>query len=118
LARGNHKSARGHEATKLLEMLNDEVKCGWQLPLPKEAALELLPHCEVAPLGVVSQTTLGADGTKETKLRLTHEERRLGPLRVERSPTMGPADERSGGQRQRTCPPRGRIREGFHDVGR
>ena len=72
LARGNHKSARGHEA-KLLEMLKDEVKRGWQLPLPKEAALEL-PHCEVAPLGVVSQTTLGADGTKETKLRLTHDQ--------------------------------------------
>jgi hypothetical protein len=48
LARGNHKSARGHEA-KLFEMLKYEVKRGWQLPLPKEAALEL-PHCEVAPL--------------------------------------------------------------------
>jgi hypothetical protein len=72
LARGNHKSARGHEA-KLLEMLRDEVKRGWQLPLPKEAALEL-PHCEVAPLGVVTQSTVGADGTKETKLRLTHDQ--------------------------------------------
>ena len=72
LARCNHKSARGHEA-KLLEMLKDEVKRGWQLPLPKEAALEL-PHCEVAPLGVVSQTTLGADRTRETKLRLTHDQ--------------------------------------------
>ena len=64
LARGDHKSARGHEA-KLLEMLKDEVKRGWQLPLPKEAALEL-PHCEVAPLGIVSPTTIGADGAKET----------------------------------------------------
>ena len=72
LARGNHKSARGHEA-KLLEMLRDEVKRGWQLPLPKEAAMEL-PHCEVAPLGVVTQSTVGADGTKETKLRLTHDQ--------------------------------------------
>jgi hypothetical protein len=34
LARGNHKSARGHKA-KLLEMLKAEVKRGWQLPLPK-----------------------------------------------------------------------------------
>ena len=72
LARGNHKSARGHEA-KLLEMLKDEVRRGWQLPLPKEAALDL-PHCEVAPLGMVSQTTIGADGSKETKLRLTHDQ--------------------------------------------
>ncbi|KAI2492527.1 hypothetical protein MHU86_22009 [Fragilaria crotonensis] len=44
LARGNHKSARGHEA-KLLDMLKDEVRRGWQLPLPKEAALDL-PNCE------------------------------------------------------------------------
>ena len=72
LARGNHKSSRGHE-TKLLEMLKDEMKRGWQLPLPKEAALEL-PHCEVAPLGMVVQATIGANGTKETKLRLTHDQ--------------------------------------------
>ena len=49
LARGHHKSARGHEA-KLLEMLKDKVKRGWQLLMPKEAALKL-PCCEVAPLG-------------------------------------------------------------------
>ncbi len=30
LARGNHKSARGHKA-RLLELLKDEVKRGWQL---------------------------------------------------------------------------------------
>ena len=72
LARGNHKSAWGHEA-KLLETLKDEVKRGWQLPLPKEAALELR-HCEVVPLGVVSQMTIGSDGAKETKLRLTHDQ--------------------------------------------
>ena len=45
LARGNHKSARGHEA-KLLDMLKDEVRRGRQLPLPEDAALEL-PDCEV-----------------------------------------------------------------------
>ena len=31
LPRGNHKSARGHEV-KLLELLKDKVKRGWQLP--------------------------------------------------------------------------------------
>ena len=72
LTRGNHKSARGHEA-KLLQMLQGEVARGWQLPLPKEAVLEL-PHCEVAPLGVVDQTTIREDGTKEAKLRLTHDQ--------------------------------------------
>jgi hypothetical protein len=62
LARGNHKSALGHEAM-LLEMLKDKVKWGWQLPLPN--------CCEVAPLGMVLQTNIGSDGAKETKLRLT-----------------------------------------------
>jgi hypothetical protein len=38
LANGNHKSACGHEAT-LFEMLKDEVKRGWQLPLPRAASL-------------------------------------------------------------------------------
>jgi hypothetical protein len=72
LSRGNHKSARGHER-QLLEMLKDEVSRGWQLPLPKEAALEL-PGCEAAPLGVVSQWTIGADGSRQPKLRLTHDQ--------------------------------------------
>ena len=56
-----------------METLKDGVKRGWQLPLPKEVALELR-RCEVAPLGVVSQTTIGSDGAKETKLRLTHDQ--------------------------------------------
>ena len=72
LARGNHKSARGHDF-KLLEMLEDELKRGWQLLLPKEAALEL-PQCEVAPLGMVLQMSIGVDRAKETKLRLTHDQ--------------------------------------------
>ena len=39
LAYGNHKSAKIHEA-KLIEMLDDEVEKGWQLPLPPDAALD------------------------------------------------------------------------------
>ena len=38
LAGDNQKSARVHEAKLFLEMLKDEVRRGWQLPLPKEAA--------------------------------------------------------------------------------
>ena len=72
LTRGNHKSARGHEQ-KLIGMLKEEVARGWQLPLPKEAALEL-PGCKVAPLGVVSQWTIGEDGSRKPKLRLTHDQ--------------------------------------------
>ncbi|KAI2489507.1 hypothetical protein MHU86_25084 [Fragilaria crotonensis] len=67
LARGNHKSARGHEA-KLISMLKDEASRGWQLPLPR-AALEI-KGCEVAPLGMVAQTSI--DERKfNRELRLT-----------------------------------------------
>jgi hypothetical protein len=56
LARGNHKSAQGHEA-KLIDMLKEEVERGWQLPLPRSAAL-MIKGCKVAPLGIVAQTTI------------------------------------------------------------
>ena len=72
LARGNHKSARGHEA-KLISMLKEEVERGWQLPLPREAALEL-EGCEVAPLGMVAQTSIDEKGQTIEKLRLTHDQ--------------------------------------------
>ena len=60
LARGNHKSAHNHEHS-LISMLKGEVVNGWQLLLPKEAALEI-PGCEVAPLGMVAQTTIDEEG--------------------------------------------------------
>ena len=60
LARGNHKSARGHKA-KLITMLKEEVERGWQLPLPRDAALEI-KGCEVAPLGMVAQTSIDEKG--------------------------------------------------------
>ena len=47
---------------------------GWQLPLPKEAALEIPPGCEVAPLGVVAQWTIDESGNRKPKLRLTHDQ--------------------------------------------
>ena len=72
LARGNHKSARGHEA-KLISMLKDEASRGWQLPLPREAALEI-KGCEVAPLGMVAQTSIDEKGNSIEKLRLTHDQ--------------------------------------------
>jgi hypothetical protein len=72
LARGNHESAQIHERS-LISMLKDEVERGWQLPLPKEAALEI-PGCEVAPLGMVVQTTIDEEGEPQRKLRLTHDQ--------------------------------------------
>jgi hypothetical protein len=70
LARGNHKSARNHEHS-LMSMLKGKVERGRQLPLPKEAAL-VIPGCEVAPLGMVAQTTIDEGGEPQRKLRLTH----------------------------------------------
>jgi hypothetical protein len=72
LARGNHKSARNHEHS-LISMLKGEVDRGWQLPLPKEEAL-VIPGCEVAPLGMVAQTTINKGGEPQRKLRLTHDQ--------------------------------------------
>ncbi|KAI2507350.1 hypothetical protein MHU86_7070 [Fragilaria crotonensis] len=72
LARGNHKSARGHKA-KLIAMLREEMERGWQLPLPKEAALKI-EGCEVAPLGMVAQTSIDEKGQTIKKLRLTHDQ--------------------------------------------
>ncbi len=63
------KSAQGHEA-KLIDMLKEEVERGWQLPLPKSAAL-MIKGCEVAPLGMVTQTTINEKGNAKPKVRLT-----------------------------------------------
>ena len=54
-------------------MLKDEVKKGWQLPLPPDAALEL-PGCEVAPLGMEVQSTIDERGKTQQKHRLTHDQ--------------------------------------------
>ena len=54
-------------------MLKEEMEKGWQLPLPNKAALEL-PGCKAAPLGVVSQWAIEADGSRQPKLRLTHDQ--------------------------------------------
>ena len=54
-------------------MLKEEVERGWQLPLPREAALESR-GCEVAPLGMVAQTSIDEKGNPIDKLRLTHDQ--------------------------------------------
>jgi hypothetical protein len=55
-------------------MLKDEVERGWQLPLPEEEAALEIPGCEVAPLGMVVQTTIDEEGEPRRKLRLTHDQ--------------------------------------------
>jgi hypothetical protein len=82
LARGNHKSAQGHEA-KLIDMLKEEVERGWQLPLPKSEALTI-KGCEVASLlGMVAQSTIDEKGNAKSKFRLTHDQS-FNPSRTEK----------------------------------
>jgi hypothetical protein len=81
LTRGNHKSAQGHEA-RLIDMPKDKVERGWQLPLPRSAAL-LIKGCEVAPLGMVAQTTIDGKGNAKSKFRLTHDQS-FNPSRTEK----------------------------------
>ena len=70
LSRGNHKSARMHEA-KLLPMLQDEVTRGWQLPLPLATAI-LIPGAVIGPSGMVHQTSIDEHTNPVKKFRLTH----------------------------------------------
>jgi hypothetical protein len=79
LTRGNHKSAQGHEA-RLIDMLKEEVERGWQLPLPRSAAL-LIKGCEVGPLGMVA--TIDGKGNAKSKFRLTHDQS-FNPSRTEK----------------------------------
>jgi hypothetical protein len=81
LTRGNHKSAQDHEA-RLIDMLKEEVERGWQLPLPRSAAL-LIKGCEVAPLCMVAQTTIDEKGNAKSKFSLTHDQS-FNPSRTEK----------------------------------
>ncbi len=81
LTRSNHKLAQGHEA-RLIDMLQEEVERGWQLPLPRSAAL-MIKGCEVARLGMVVQMTIDEEGNAKSKFRLTHNQS-FNPSRTEK----------------------------------
>jgi hypothetical protein len=71
ISRGNHRSATdNYEA--LDAIFRHEVKRGWTLPLPPEAAL-LLPDAIIAPLCFKLQDTRNEKGEIVRKERLTHE---------------------------------------------
>jgi hypothetical protein len=72
LARGNHKSANNN-ADSLDAIFCNEVKQGWALPLPPEAAV-LLPEAIIAPLGFVLQDTINKKGDIVKKQRPTHDQ--------------------------------------------
>jgi len=71
LERGNHKSAAG-KASNLMALLEKDVLHGFSLPLPANTVHKIV-DAMVQPCGMVSQSSLQADGTRKTKDRLTHD---------------------------------------------
>ena len=72
LRRGNHQSVKQHQAA-VQTLLKREVSNGWQLPLPRHL-IASLPGVTVAPLGLVTQSTINARGEIIPKHRLTHDQ--------------------------------------------
>ena len=54
-------------------MLKEEAARGWQLSLPIEAAFEI-KCCKIAPLGMVTQTSINEKVNPINKLRLTYDQ--------------------------------------------
>jgi hypothetical protein len=69
---GNHKSTHANPEV-VLEMLNEEVRYGWQLVLPAKS-IPQIPETIVSPLGLVKQTTINEFGESAIKWRLTHDQ--------------------------------------------
>jgi hypothetical protein len=69
---GNHKSTTMHMEC-LTNMLKDKVEHGWELLLPKEAALHL-PQTVLAPLGLVEQDTINEFREIVPKWQLIHDQ--------------------------------------------
>ena len=71
LARGNHKSAQ-LERDRVSELLAKDVTHGFTIPLPI-SVVKLIPGAMVQPLGLVQQWTVGQDGERKAKFRLTQD---------------------------------------------
>ncbi len=67
---GNHQSVH-QQVTAVQTLLQKEVAHRWQLSLPRHL-IASLPRAIVAPLGLVSQATINAQGEMVPKHRLTH----------------------------------------------
>jgi hypothetical protein len=72
LTYGNHKSTLLNPAV-VLEMLDEEVKHGWQLVLPSRS-ITGIPGTIISPLGLVQQNTINELGETTVKWRLTHDQ--------------------------------------------
>ena len=72
MERGNHKSAK--QKHQVLETkLFDEVRHGWELPLPLDK-VPRLPGSLLAPLGVADQETINEQGEVIPSDRVTHDQ--------------------------------------------
>jgi hypothetical protein len=69
---GNHKSTLLNPSV-VLEILDDEVKHGWQLVLPSRQ-VSRIPGTIVSPLGLVQQNSINEHGETIVKWRLTHDQ--------------------------------------------
>lgn len=71
LIRGNHKSAQA-EQEQVGKLLAKDVLHGFAIPLPI-SAVRKIPGAMVQPLGLAQQWTVGPDGTRLIKYRLTQD---------------------------------------------
>jgi hypothetical protein len=69
---GNHKSTHANPDI-VREMLDDEVRYGWQLVLPA-SSIPMIPGTIVSPLGLVKQASINEHGEPVVKWRLTHDQ--------------------------------------------
>ena len=71
LARGNHKSAQ-EEQGQVGKLIAKDVLHGFTIPIPV-GIVEAIPGAMVQPLGLVKQWTVGLDGERVIKYRLTQD---------------------------------------------
>ena len=71
LARGNHKSAKS-EPEQVQRLIAKDVLHGFTIPIPTETVLRI-PGAMVQPLGLVKQWTVGPEGERTIKYRLTQD---------------------------------------------
>ena len=60
MERGNHKSASFRQ-TLLEELVQDDIKAGFQVPIPVET-VPLIRNGVVSPYGIVDQSSINALG--------------------------------------------------------
>jgi hypothetical protein len=75
--RGNHKSATKF-SNAITSIIKEDVERGFALILPIQT-LKRIKNVSLAPLGCIKQNTIGNDGSRTHKFRLTHDHSFPGP---------------------------------------